>query len=90
MNKNQLEILKSLRASVSIEKDSLSEEVKRLKSELQSSEDKIQMQLSQVNSLLMEKVNLQTDGIDQREKLLERERDMGLVILDLRSMRFNY
>lgn len=33
----------------------------------------------QVNSLLMEKVSLQSDGIGQRERLIEREREHGCV-----------
>ncbi len=37
------------------------------------------MQLEQVNALLLEKVNLQSDGIGQREKMLQRERDWGYV-----------
>lgn len=37
------------------------------------------MQLEQVNALLLEKVNLQSEGIGQREKMLQRERDWGCV-----------
>jgi protein HOOK3 len=39
------------------------------------------MQLEQINELLMEKVNLQSEGIGHREKMLQRERDFG----DLRA-----
>lgn len=35
------------------------------------------MHLEQVNSLLMEKVTMQTDGLGQREKMLEREREFS-------------
>lgn len=31
----------------------------------------------------MEKVSLQSDGIDQREKMLARERDLGSVCFSL-------
>lgn len=77
VGKDQLDILKSLRESVSTEKDALAEELKRLKALLQTAEDRVQMQLSQVNTLLMEKVSLQSDGIDQRDKMLEKEKDLG-------------
>lgn len=96
VNKDQLDILKSLRASVSVEKEALSKEVERLRASLQYAEDKNTMQMgqvryvllsaapnaaadypSQVNALLVEKTSLQSDSIGQREKLLERERDLG-------------
>ncbi|KAI5474231.1 protein-nucleus import-related protein [Pseudohyphozyma bogoriensis] len=77
VNKDQLDILKSLRASVSVEKDALTEEVERLRASLQAAEDKVKMQMSQVNSLLMEKVSLQSDGLSQREREIARERDVG-------------
>jgi len=35
------------------------------------------MQMEQINSLLMEKVTLQSEGINQREKMLDRERDFS-------------
>jgi len=38
------------------------------------------MQLEQVNALLLEKVNLQSEGIGHREKMLQRERDFGCVL----------
>ncbi len=37
------------------------------------------MQLEQINTLLLEKVNLQSEGIGQREKMLERERNLTFV-----------
>ena len=37
------------------------------------------MQLEQVNALLLEKVNLQSEGLDQRDRMLQRERDIGYV-----------
>lgn len=77
VGKDQLDILKLLRESVSTEKIALKEELNRLKTSLQAAEDSMQMQLSQVNTLLMEKVSLQSDGIDQRDKMLEKEKDLG-------------
>lgn len=35
------------------------------------------MQLEQINGLLLEKVNMQSDGLDQRDRMLQRERDIG-------------
>ena len=37
--------------------------------------DKNRMQLEQVNGLLLEKVSMQSDGLGQRERMLERERE---------------
>ncbi|KAH7107452.1 HOOK protein-domain-containing protein [Auriculariales sp. MPI-PUGE-AT-0066] len=81
VNKDQLEILATLRESVNEDKVELEQaldKVKQLNRELQ---DKIKMQLEQINSLLMEKVTMQGEGISQRERMLERERDFG----DLRA-----
>jgi len=33
------------------------------------------MQLEQVNGLLLEKISMQSEGLGQRERMLERERD---------------
>ncbi|CEQ40447.1 SPOSA6832_02062, partial [Sporobolomyces salmonicolor] len=59
VNKDQVEVLRSLRASVSVEKDALSEEVDRLKSSLNQAEAKAKLQIDQVNKLLLEKISLQ-------------------------------
>lgn len=72
VDKDQLDILASLRASVSVEKDSLQAEVTSCKTRIDELSQKNAMQLSQINSLLLDKVNLQSDGLSQREKLLER------------------
>jgi protein HOOK3 len=49
----------------------------KLRKQIRDLSDKNKMQLEQVNALLMEKVNLQSEGIGQRERMLERERDYG-------------
>lgn len=77
VNKDQLEILATLRESVNEDKSGLEAETLRLESQIRELSDKNRMQLEQINGLLMEKVNLQTDGIGQREKMLQRERDIG-------------
>ena len=48
VNKDQLDVLKTLRASVSVEKEALAKELERLRASLQSAEDKVKMQTSQV------------------------------------------
>lgn len=75
VNKDQLDILASLRASVNKDKEGLEKTVERLRKSLKESSDKNKMQLEQINGLLMEKVNMQSDSIGQREKMLDRERD---------------
>lgn len=75
VNKDQLEILTSLRESVNGDKSVLEAASERLKSQIRELSDKNKMQLEQINKLLMEKVTMQGEGIDQREKMLERERN---------------
>ena len=79
VNRDQLDILASLRESVNDDKLALEEEVARLQQQLKEASEKNKMQLEQINSLLLEKVNLQSEGIGQREKMLQRERDFGCV-----------
>lgn len=79
VNKDQLEILATLRESVNEDKSGLEGELKKLQSQLHELKEKNKMQLEQVNTLLMEKVNLQSDGMSQREKMLERERKFTYV-----------
>ncbi|KAF8964103.1 HOOK protein-domain-containing protein [Flammula alnicola] len=81
VNKDQLDILASLRESVNEDKVGLEVDVERLKKQNRELSEKNHMQLEQVNALLLEKVNLQSEGIGQREKMLQRERDFG----DLRA-----
>jgi len=79
VNKDQLDILASLRESVNEDKSGLELEVAHLKKQNKEFADKNRMQLEQVNALLLEKVNLQSEGINQRERMLMRERDFGCV-----------
>lgn len=80
INKDQVEILASLRESVNEDKASLEAESDRLKKQIKELGEKNRMQLEQVNALLLEKVNLQSEGIGQREKMLQRERDIGFAV----------
>jgi protein HOOK3 len=77
VNKDQLEILATLRESVNQDKTGLEQDMERLRNQIKELSEKNRMQLEQVNALLLEKVNLQSDGIGQREKMLQRERDFG-------------
>lgn len=79
VNKDQLEILASLRESVNDDKSGLEADVKKLQQHIKDLSDKNKMQLEQVNALLMEKVSLQSEGIGQRERMLERERNFRYV-----------
>ncbi|PWN51410.1 hypothetical protein IE53DRAFT_51456 [Violaceomyces palustris] len=77
VNKDQVDILHSLRASVDVEKNELEAALKKVRLELGKAEEQNRMYMAQVNSLLMEKVDLQTEGIGQREEALRRERNLG-------------
>lgn len=75
VNSDQLTILAELRATVSKEKEGLEQQVVNLTSELKKAQDTATMHLSQINGLLLDKVDLQSRGLQQRELMLERERD---------------
>jgi len=79
VNKDQLEILASLRESVNEDKAEMAADIKKIKNQLKDANDKSKMQLEQINALLLEKVGLQGDSIDVREKMLARERDFRYV-----------
>ncbi|KAF7440925.1 hypothetical protein PC9H_001274 [Pleurotus ostreatus] len=81
VNKDQLDILATLRESVNEDKVDLEADVERLSKQNKELQEKNRMQLEQVNSLLLEKVNLQSEGIGHREMMLQRERAIG----DLRA-----
>jgi protein HOOK3 len=69
-----------LRDSVNQDKTGLEQDMERLRAQIKELGDKNRMQLEQINALLLEKVSLQSDGIGQREKMIQRERDFGYVI----------
>lgn len=77
VNKDQVDILHSLRASMDADKDELEAHVKKLKAELASVSEQNRMYMAQVNALLLEKVDLQAEGIGQRDEALKRERTLG-------------
>jgi protein HOOK3 len=88
VNKDQLDILATLRESVNEDKAGLEADVERLKDHLKELNDKNRMQLEQVNALLLEKVNLQSQGIGQRELALQRERDFGYALATSSNIQF--
>lgn len=81
VNKDQLDILASLRESVNEDKAGLEADIEKLKKANKELSEKNRMQLEQVNGLLLEKVNLQSESIGHRERMLQREKDFG----DLRA-----
>lgn len=82
VNKDQVEILSSLRESVNEDKAALEAEAVRLRKQLKELGEKNRIQLEQINALLLEKVSLQSEGIGQRERMLRRERDFGCAHFD--------
>ncbi|EMS23422.1 protein-nucleus import-related protein [Rhodotorula toruloides NP11] len=74
VNKDQLEILHSLRASVSSEKSALEAEVDKLKKIVRDMEEKSRAHAAEVNRLLMEKIELQADT-QSRLASLEKENE---------------
>lgn len=80
VNRDQLDILATLRESVNEDKASLEADVDRLKNQNKELNDKNRMQLEQINGLLFEKVSLQSEGIGHREKMLQKERAIGYVL----------
>jgi protein HOOK3 len=77
VNKDQLDVLRELRASVDQEKSGLESDTSRLRSELQETKERNHMLVEQVNGLLLDKVSLQTQSIGHRDDALRRERNLG-------------
>lgn len=73
VDKSQTTMLAEVRKSVAEEQTSTDSELKRLKEELEKAKQTNNMQLSQINSLLLDKVHLQSTGISQRDALLNKE-----------------
>ena len=75
VNRDQLEILASLRESVNEDKVALERDMEKLQTQIKELSEKNKMQLEQINALLLEKVSLQSESIGQRERMLEREKN---------------
>ena len=79
VNRDQLDILAALRDEVSVDKVALESQLTDLRIKLRDTSDANGMQLAQINGLLLDKVGMQGDGIEQREALLKQERALGCV-----------
>lgn len=79
VNKDQVDMLASLRASVSQENQGLTLETRRLEEQLVAAAETSRAQDRTINKLLLDKIDLQSDSIGQRERMLERERHMSYV-----------
>jgi protein HOOK3 len=77
VNKDQVDILASLRESLKEDKAGMEADMNRLKNQIRELNEKNKMLLEQVNGLLLEKATLQSDGIGQRDKMIQRERIFG-------------
>lgn len=73
-------MLAALRESVRAESTTQDNEAAQLKAQIASLKDQSVMQVSQINTLLFEKIDMQADGIQQRERMLTKESDLGWVI----------
>ena len=76
-------MLAGLRASVSQEKESLVQETRQLKEQLAAIAETSRAQDRTINQLLLDKIELQSDSIGQRERMLERERDVSFALSPL-------
>lgn len=70
-------MIESVRASVNLEKGEMERSLKQMQEDLDRKEEQIRMNVSQINSLLMDKVDLQNDSIEQRDHALQRELELG-------------
>ncbi|WVQ74880.1 hypothetical protein IAR50_004487 [Cryptococcus sp. DSM 104548] len=77
VGKDQREILESLRENVKKDTTNFEAQVKELKDQVNILREKDRQSLEQIKKLLMDKVDLQSAGIDQRERALEKEKEFS-------------
>ncbi|WVF72769.1 hypothetical protein IAT40_007587 [Kwoniella sp. CBS 6097] len=77
VDKDQAQMLASLRETVRTESAQLEKEVSALKEEVFMLREKDHQHLEDIKKLLLEKVDLQSAGIDQRERALMKEKEFG-------------
>lgn len=90
MDKDQLEVLAKLRSSVATEKEGLEAELRVSREEAAKLKDTASMQLSQINTLLLDKVSLQGDALNLRSQSLDKRNGDSLppeALLQLESLR---
>lgn len=73
VDKSQLDVIKTLRAEVDVEKEGLESEISQLRSQISANQESSKSHQEQIKRLLLDKIDLQSDGIDQRSRALERE-----------------
>nr|XP_018261439.1 uncharacterized protein I303_05877 [Kwoniella dejecticola CBS 10117]OBR83597.1 hypothetical protein I303_05877 [Kwoniella dejecticola CBS 10117] len=81
VNKDQKAILASLREGVAQDTVKLEEQIVTLKEQVVSLKEKDHQHLEDIKRLLLEKVDLQSAGIENKERELEKEKEFG----DLRA-----
>jgi protein HOOK3 len=79
VGKDKLEIVEELRNSVNLEKSELERRLLHAEEDVKSKEEQLRMNVSQINTLLMEKVDLQGDSIEQRDAALNHEKEMAVL-----------
>jgi protein HOOK3 len=72
-----------LRDQVSVDKVALQKELDKMKEDYKEMDMKNKMQMSQINTLLMDKLTTQSEAIGQRDQMLSKERDIGYDLLIL-------
>jgi protein HOOK3 len=77
VDKDKLDMIEEVRSTVNVEKTDLERRLKQAADKVSEHDEQIRMQLSQINTLLLDKVDLQTDGIEQRDGALQRELEMN-------------
>lgn len=82
VDKSQSSMLAEVRKIVSAEQGGLESELDRLREELKKAQQTASMQMSQINSLLLDKVDLQGQGIAQRDAMLQRQSDQTIPAID--------
>lgn len=66
-----------MRKSIAAETAQEGEQASRLKDEIAILKDKDRLHLEEIKKLLLEKVDMQSTGLDQRAKAMEREKEFG-------------
>ncbi|GAA5943214.1 uncharacterized protein JCM15063_005292 [Sporobolomyces koalae] len=77
VDQDQLEQLRALRASVSVDRDKLALRLEQARDALGIADEQARDRKFEIEQLLRDKVELQTRGIQQTDQLLERERQLG-------------
>ncbi|ODN78817.1 hypothetical protein L202_04366 [Cryptococcus amylolentus CBS 6039] len=77
VGKDQRDILASLRENVEKDTTNLESQVRQLKDQIDILREKDRQNLEEIKKLLTDKVDLQSAGITQRERVLEKEKEFS-------------